>query len=96
MDLEVVFGRTGIWSELLRRAEGYVGTEIWCESSTERRYRVRDFWWSHREFEVFRARFAVEIERFHALLMSEGIVNKFEVVGTYYDERGDGDNLVAT
>ena len=91
-----MFGGAGIWSELLRRAEGYAGTEIGCESSTERRYRVRDFWWSHREFEVFRARFVAEVERFHSLLISEGIVTKFEVVGTYYDERGDGDDLVAT
>jgi len=92
----VVFGKLGVWIELLRRAEGFAGTEIWCESSTERRYRVRDFWWSHREFEIFRTRFRTEIERFHSLLVSEGIVSKFEVVGTYYDERGDGDDLVAT
>ncbi|MFZ0564240.1 MAG: hypothetical protein WBD45_20530 [Terriglobales bacterium] len=45
---------------------------------------------------MFRARFAVEVERFHALLVREEIVSKFEVVGTYYDERGDGDDLVAT
>jgi hypothetical protein len=45
---------------------------------------------------MFRARFVVEVERFRSLLISEGIVSKFEVVGTYYDERGDGDDLVAT
>ena len=95
-DLEAVFGSGGIWSEILRRAEGYTGTEVWCESSTERRYRVRDFWWSHREFEMFRERFVAEIERLHSLLAGEGIINNFEVVGTYYDERGDGDDLVAT
>jgi hypothetical protein len=94
--LEAVFGQGGIWQELLSQIVGYAGAEIWCESSTERRYRVRDFWWSHREFEVFRTKFAVEIERLNLLLMSEEIVNKFEVVGTYYDERGDGDDLVAT
>jgi hypothetical protein len=62
----------------------------------ERRYRVRDFWWSHREFEIFRAQFTAELKRFHSQLLSEGIVSKYEVVGTYYDERGDGDDLVAT
>ena len=92
----MVFGTGGIWQQLLVRAVGYAGTEIWCESLAERRYRVRDSWWTHREFEVFRTRFAAEAERFHSLLMSEGIVSKFEVVGTYYDERGDGDDLVAT
>jgi hypothetical protein len=40
--------------------------------------------------------FAADVERFQSLLISEGIVSKFEVVGTYYDERGDGDNVVAT
>ena len=92
----MVFGKAGIWTELLRRAEGYEGTEAWCESPAERRYRVRDFWQSHCEFEVFRTRLAAEIERFRSLLMGEGVVSKFEVVGTYCDERGDGDNLVAT
>ena len=91
-----MFGPGGIWRELLSRAEGYTGTEVWCESSAEQRYRVRDFWWSHHEFEVFRNRFGAEIERFHSLVASEGVVSKFEVVGTYYDERGDGDDLVAT
>jgi hypothetical protein len=94
--LEAVFGPGGIWRELLGRAEGYAGAEIWCESPAELRYRVRDFWRSHREFEMFRERFAAEVERFHSLLTGEGIVVKFEVVGTYYDERGDGDDLVAT
>ena len=93
--MDAVFGKTGIWSELLSRAEGYAGTEIWRESSTEWRYRVRDVWWSHREFEMFRARFGTEVARFHSLLISEGMVSKFEVVGTYYDERGDGDDLVS-
>ena len=92
----MVFGKAGIWSELLRQAGGYARTESWCESSAERRYRVRDFWRSHREFEGFRVRFVAEVERFHSLLISERIVSKFEVVGTYYDERGDGDDLVAT
>jgi hypothetical protein len=94
--LETVFGSTGIWSELLRQAVGYAGTEVWCESPAERRYRVLDAWWSHREFEIFRSRFGNEVERFQSLLVSEGIASRFEVVGAYYDERGDGDDLVAT
>ena len=95
-DLEAVFGPAGIWSGLLGRVAGYAGTEIWCESPAERQYRVLDTWWSHHEFEIFRARFGTEVERFQSLLLSEGIASKFEVVGTYYDERSDGDDLVAT
>jgi len=76
-DLEAVFGPAGIWSELLGRAVGYAGTEMWCESPAERRYRVLDTWWSHREFEKFRARFGTEVERFQSMLLSEGIASKF-------------------
>jgi hypothetical protein len=64
--------------------------------ASPRRYRLLDAWWSHREFEIFRVRFRNEVERFDALLQSDGIASKFEVVGTYYDERGDGGDLVAT
>ena len=95
-DLETVFGPGGIWSEMLGRVVGYRGTEVWCESRAERQYRVLDAWWSHREFEIFRSRFGNEVERFQSLLVSEGIASRFEVVGAYYDERGDGDDLVAT
>ena len=95
-DLEAVFGLDGIWNELLGRAVGYAGTEIWCESPAERQNRVLDTWWSHREFESFCARFTNEVERFQSLLLSEGIASRFEIVGSYYDERGDGDDLVTT
>jgi hypothetical protein len=93
---EAVFGPGGIWRELLGRGAGYERTDVWCESSTERRYRVLDVWSSHREFELFRARCGTELERFHSLLRSEGMVSKFEVVGFYYDDRGDGDDFIAT
>ena len=95
-DLEAVFAPGGIWSDLLGRAAGYVGTQMWCESSAEHSYRVLDRWWSHREFEMFRERFRTEVEGLQSLLVSDGIASKFEVVGTYYDERGDEGDLVAT
>jgi len=92
----VIFGPGGSWRELLHQGEGYDRTEVWCESTRERQYRVADVWGSHREFEIFRTRFEADLKRFHSRLLSEGIVSKYEVVGTYYDERGDGDDLVAT
>jgi hypothetical protein len=73
--------------------EGYVDTELRCESPAEGRYRVLDFWNSHRQFEVFRERFAAEYERFNQLVSAEGLVDRQEVVGTYY-ESSDGDDLV--
>jgi hypothetical protein len=95
-DLEAVFGSAGVWGELLGQVAGYEGTEIWCESPDERQYRVRDTWWSHHEFEFFRARYGNDVERLQSLLWRDGIASKFEFVGAYYDERSDGDDLVAT
>ena len=48
-----VFGPDGLWSELLRRSDEYVKTELRAESDTERRYKTFDYWKSHLGFEVF-------------------------------------------
>jgi hypothetical protein len=94
-DLEVVFGPNGIWAEFLRQAPGYIATEIVCESPAERRYQVRDFWSWHRYFELFRDRFAAEYEKFERLVTTEGVVERAEFVGAYYEnDRGDEDELV--
>jgi hypothetical protein len=92
-DLEAVFGPTGIWRELLGRMNGYIETELQCESPAERKYRVLDFWVSHWRFETFREKFAAEYDRFNELVSAEGLVERQQVVGTYY-ESSDGDDLV--
>jgi len=90
-----VFGAEGIWAEFLKRAPGYVTTEVECESQAERRYRVRDIWSWHRDFEPFRERFAAEYEKFERLVAAEGVVEREEFVGAYYEkDRGDEDELV--
>jgi hypothetical protein len=94
-DFEVVFGSAGIWAELLGRVAGYIGTEVRCESSVERRFRVLDFWISHRSFELFREMFVAECDRFNRLVSAEGLVESQEVVGTYYEDGSDGDDLVS-
>ena len=93
-DFEVVFGPGGIWTELLHRGPGYLVTEIECESVSERRYRVRDFWDRHFGFELFRERFAAEYERFEELILSEGIVERVQFVGSYYEARPGDDEVV--
>ncbi|MBI3485246.1 MAG: hypothetical protein HY012_08870, partial [Acidobacteria bacterium] len=66
-----------------------------CESQVERRYWVRDFWSWHRYFELFRDRFAAEYVKFERLMAADGLVEREEFVGAYYEkERGDGDELV--
>ncbi len=96
-DFEGVFGVAGIWTRLLSQADGYLGTEVWCESQESRRYRVKDFWNWHRNFETFRARFQREFERFENWIVSEGLIEKEQFLGAYYerrDEDGGEDELV--
>jgi hypothetical protein len=86
----MVFGPSGIWKEFLGRVDGFIGTEIRCESDVEGRYRVLDFWTLHWKFEAFRERFAAEYERFNQLVLAEGLVQRQEIVGTYYETDGGG------
>ena len=87
----VVFGPDGIWSRFLRQGEGYIATEVKCESVSDGRYRVRDFWSGHRGFESFRERFAEFSGRLDRMIAEE-LVKQQEFVGAYYE--ADGDDLV--
>jgi hypothetical protein len=62
-----------------------------CESASDGRYRVRDFWSGHRGFEIFRERHAEFSGRLDRLIAEE-LVEKQEFVGAYYE--ADGDDLV--
>ncbi len=86
------FGTTGIWARLLYQADGYLLTEVWCESPESRQYRVRDFWAWHRSFENFRSQFQSEYERLGSWILSDGLIEKEQFLGAYYErELGDGD-----
>ena len=98
-DFEGAFGIAGIWTRLLSQADGYLVTEVWCESLDSRQYRVRDSWSWHRNFETFRARFQREFERFESWIVSERLIEKEQFLGADYerkdgDEDGDEDELV--
>jgi hypothetical protein len=64
-----------------------------CESASERRYRVRDCWTAHRWFEVFREKHAEDYERLKQWLSTEGVVEREQFVGAYYEE-DPGDEMV--
>ena len=87
-----MFGADGFWARFLRQAEGFIATEMKCESAGDGQYRVRDFWSWHRVFEVFRERFAVGFAEFDRQIVDE-LVEKQEFVGAYYE--ADGDDLVS-
>jgi hypothetical protein len=85
----MVFGTGGIWTRLLYRSDGYLGTEFWCEVPASRQYRVKDFWTWHRSFENFRSQFQAEYERFGSWILSDGLIEKEQFLGAYYEGFGD-------
>jgi hypothetical protein len=89
-EFETVFGPDGIWTRLLGQSAGYLLTEVRCESPESRQYRVRDFWEWHRSFENFRSRFQLEYERFGKRILSEGLIEKEQFLGAYYERKDDG------
>ena len=76
----------------MRRAKGYIATEVNCESVSDGRYRVLDFWSGHRGFEIFRESFSEDFAEFDRRTAEE-LVEKQEFVGAYYE--ADGDDLVS-
>ena len=68
----------------MRQARDYIATEVKCESASDGRYRVRDFWNGHRGFEIFRERFSEDFAQFDRLIVDE-LIEKQEFVGAYYE-----------
>jgi len=90
VEFEAAFGLGGPWSQLLYGADGYLLSEVWCESPQSRQYRVRDFWSWHRNVERFRTRFQAEFERFEGWLRSDGVIEREQFLGAYYEKFDDG------
>lgn len=81
---------------MLRSSAGYRSSEWKLETRTK--YRLEDVWRSHLDFEKFRSLAAEELAVFAERLMGDGIVEREEVLGSFYeDEPGEeGDDLVRT
>jgi hypothetical protein len=90
VEFEAAFGVGGAWPRLLSRADGYLRTEMCCESPESAQYRVRDFWSWHRNFEVFREQFQAGIESFEIWLRPESVIEKEQFLGAYYERFDNG------
>ena len=77
-----MFRADGVWARFLRRASGYLATEVKFEG--DERHRVRDFWSWHRGFERFREQYSEDFLRFDREVV-EDLVEKQEFVGAYYE-----------
>ncbi|MFE5940812.1 antibiotic biosynthesis monooxygenase family protein [Streptomyces sp. NPDC056470] len=62
---EKIYGSSGQWSELFRKAPGYLGTDLFRRvDETGDRYLVVDRWADEQAFRAFKASFAGEYDRF--------------------------------
>jgi hypothetical protein len=86
----LAFGVGGVWPKILHEADGHLGTELWYEGPAARQYRVRDFWAWHRDFEIFRSRSQMEVERFESWIASSDLIEKEQFLGAYYEKFDDG------
>lgn len=88
---EKVYGPDGIWSELLRLSPQYLGSELREQSKAERRYRVFDYWRSHKDFEFFREYHRQAYEKFSLWIQSEKLIERETVLGSFYESGSDFD-----
>jgi hypothetical protein len=77
-----------IWARFLRQAQSYIKTDVRCESVSDGRYRLRDFWSGHRGFEILRERRSEDFAEFDRQVVDE-LVEKQEFVGAYDQAGGD-------
>ncbi len=79
------YGPDGAWVQLFRRAEGYIGTELYGDRSQRDRFVTVDQWESEEAFRSFRTRFAGEFEQLdeqcEALTESEMPLGNFTAAG---------------
>jgi hypothetical protein len=84
-DFSLIFGPDGIWCDLLRScSKGFKATELIAVAPL--RYRVRDYWTSHREFEVFRARHQYDVEKFRDWFASKELAEQETFLGSFYQD----------
>jgi quinol monooxygenase YgiN len=79
---EQIYGPDGDWVQLFRRGDGHLGTELYRDANTPRRYITIDRWVSPQAFETFRQKFATE---YKALDEScESLTEKETPLGTFH------------
>jgi heme-degrading monooxygenase HmoA len=83
-EFEPAYGRSGEWTRLFQRGEGYLGTELLQRSEDPREYLALDRWASGAAYDAFRARFSNEYQRldrrFEELTDEETLLGTFEAL----------------
>ena len=76
----------GAWTELFRRARGYVGTQLLRDATDPLRFVTIDTWHSVEDYEAFRAEYASEYAALDRLC--EGLTLEETLIG-YFSSTAD-------
>jgi heme-degrading monooxygenase HmoA len=76
-----VYGPTGDWARLFRKAAGYRGTELYRDRADPTRFVTLDFWLSPDAYHAFRRDFAEEYASLDAAC--EGLSSTERALGTF-------------
>lgn len=80
-EFEQAYGPSGVWTQLFRRGDGYLGTELLRRSDDPREYLAIDRWASRGAYEAFHARWSSEYRRLDRLL--EGLTEEETPLGAF-------------
>lgn len=87
-EFEKLYGASGAWVELFRRADGYVRTELHRDRNHPGRYITVDYWASSKDHANFRTYFAREFEELDRfgenLTESESFLGEFTPMGVLH------------
>ena len=85
-EFERIYGPTGPWVELFRRAPGYLGTHLLRDRSKSTRYVTIDRWRDELAYREFRSKYT---DAYAALdLESEGLASLETSLGSYIERAG--------
>ncbi|MGH9832440.1 MAG: antibiotic biosynthesis monooxygenase family protein [Blastocatellia bacterium] len=84
-DFERLYGPDGVWAQLFRLGEGYLGTELLRDRNDASRYLTVDRWVSRESYEAFRTArsdeyLAIDRET-ERLTLDEQLIGSFELLG---------------
>ena len=85
-EFEEVYGPRGEWARLFARGVGYLGSELWRDAATPRRYWVIDRWETEAAFEAFKSRHHEEYEALDR--RCEALTEKETRLGGFVSEGG--------
>jgi len=75
------YGEGGAWTQLFRRAKGYLGTQLLQDETDPLRFVTIDTWSSVEDYEAFRAEYAAEYAALDRLC--EGFTNRETLIGRF-------------